>query len=83
MADRNNKAEWAAEFPPGCGCERIDVSTSADGAGTQFIRGRSDPPCSVHLPRERALYNAAYARGYQMGYSDKENYRPFKIRVLR
>lgn len=51
-------------FPPGCTCERIDVGTSGDEPGTQWIRGRSDPPCRVHLPSERALYDAAYQRGY-------------------
>lgn len=50
-------------FPPGCTCERIDVGTSRDEPGTKFIRGRSDPPCRVHLPSERALYDAAYQRG--------------------
>ena len=51
-------------FPPGCSCERINVDTSGDVPGTQFVRGRSDPPCRVHLPQERALYDTGYARGY-------------------
>lgn len=54
-------------FPPGCSCERINVDTFADVPGTQFIRGRSDPPCKVHLPEERALYDVAYERGFQAG----------------
>lgn len=54
-------------FPPGCGCERINVDTSQDVPGTQFIRGRSDPPCRVHLPQERALYDMGYRRGLTDG----------------
>jgi hypothetical protein len=49
-------------FPPGCSCERINVDTTHDVPGTQFVRGRSDPPCKVHLPKERALYDHAYTR---------------------
>lgn len=48
----------ADDFPPGCTCERINVDTSADVPGTKFIRGHSDPPCKVHLPSERALWDA-------------------------
>jgi hypothetical protein len=47
-------------FPPGCNCERISVDTSSDAPGTRFIRGHSDPPCRVHLPEERRLYDAGY-----------------------
>lgn len=56
------------QFPPGCNCERIDVGTSQDEPGTKFIRGRSDPPCRVHLPSERALYDAGYAAGQREGH---------------
>jgi hypothetical protein len=57
----------APMFPPGCTCERLDAGTSGDEPGTRFIRGRSDPPCKVHLPQERALYDTAFQRGYTEG----------------
>jgi hypothetical protein len=49
-------------FPPGCTCERINVDTSADVPGTRFIRGRSDPPCRVHLREMRQVYDAGYRK---------------------
>jgi hypothetical protein len=54
-------------FPPGCTCERINVDQSTDVPGSQWVRGMSDPPCKVHLPKERALYDVAYERGFQAG----------------
>lgn len=55
------------EFPPGCTCERIDIGGPADLVGAKVIRGHSDPPCKVHLPAERTLYDAAYRRGFDAG----------------
>lgn len=46
------------DFPPGCSCERIDIGGPSDLVGAKAIRGHSDPPCRVHLPSERALYDA-------------------------
>jgi hypothetical protein len=58
------------DFPPGCNCERIDVGTNADLPSTQFVRGRSDPPCRIHLRAERVLWDDGYRRGYTDGRKD-------------
>lgn len=55
----------ADEFPQGCTCERINVDLSSDVPGTQWIRGRSDPPCRVHLDRLREVWEAGYRQACQ------------------
>lgn len=55
----------ADQLPPGCTCARINVDMTGDVPGTQWIRGRSDPPCRVHLRQERALWDAGYRQACQ------------------
>lgn len=66
----------ALQFPPGCTCERIDVHHSGQMPGEHFIRGRSDPPCTIHLPQERALYDTGYQRGLEDGRNAKAYRQP-------